>query len=1754
MAREFQTKFVITGDADGGIRAIRSTEREMAQLNKSFDDGASSSRNLAGETQRTGRELDSLRRHAVGLGAAMAGAFAVRNLIGVADEYSQMASRIRLATESTSEYVMVQQRLEQISRNTYKSLADNSEMFVNSVRPLQELGLATETVLDTTEALSAGLVISGANAQRTTSVIDQFSKAMIRGRLQGDAYNSVIQNAPRLQQALAEGLGVTTRELDRMARAGELTAERVIPALQSQIGTLREELEQMPTSVADAMQVLSNSWSAYLGQANEVYSATGILAGGIETLADNIELVGEVGMVLAAIYGGRVVGALVAAGAAKLQAAQAAHAQAQAEMMATQQATRRTAAELSAARQLQARAVAEAKATAGTNAHTFALENLARASARVTQAQAAHTAATDAQAAAMSRANLAANGLRGALALVGGPGGALMLGAYALYRLTSGMGEASRESAALAAEIISLDTATSDAVASFEELTRAQRELTLQNLASEIDSQASAMETSLGRIKSLTQSLGIPTAGPIQSYRNLNQAITEVREGTREAADLAVVVRDNFAIPERVVRQVVELASNYDTAAITAERLTERQRDLTGALDGATDSINRQNSALEANREEAEKYLSRLQDRLAGMRNPGAVAEARRWIEALDGGAPTELVAGIMDAAVAIEQFQAKTEAQRKAQQAANAAQQEAIRNARQLQQAYNQQAAALETLRREMNPGRAEAAQYAERTQTLTRALASGAMGAAEHAQSLAWVTREYLRAATGAEELEKQQESLIQQYDRHHQKGRQMAADLAMVNQMYRADVIDGAQYERMLAAIREEMRQMAFESDPMAQDMARAWEEAGKRIDETFADAFRGAFDSFGDFSRRLMDGFKRLLAELAYQATLRPIVIQMTAGIGGALGMAGPGQALAGQAGGLGGFGNLGSLVGGNSIGQAFYGVGSYFGGSSAAAGGGIYGQVGGSVSTGGLFAGAGQYANWQYGLAGIGGGLVGGLFGGQHSGALGGIGSAIGMAAGGPIGAAVGSVLGGALGSVFGGSGTSASLRVSTMAEGQMPRGQTGWEHHGRAFERGAFGDVGFAASGTQRLNETLGGQHQEFLQAIVEMDNLLATLARSDTELQAMARAVQGVSISASNADGIIDQLGKRTVAAVSVIDGEFGQFLSGLGDDVEYLVTRAIEAQQALALMGHLSEQLSLRFNETARGALTASDSLAQLMGGIDALAASAEAYYQLTYSETERQAIALRGAYSALQDFTDETGIVVESADGLRYLIEAIDLTSESGRELYAQAMALVPALDVVEQHFGRLREEAEAAARAGEDALRSSYGQFTNQAFGMQVRLLELAGEKTAQLNLQRQRELAQIDESLRPFQERLWQLEDEAEAVANYNRELERAQSQLDSVFANIVQFVDNLRATGQSPGLNLEAAGEQFARQLALAEAGDRAALQSITQYADRYLQAAQEYYASGAIAQQIQQDVIDALEELPNLVSAEQLIADEIREAMERAQQALGGQLEDLADMALAELASLETLMRETERSVDRLITIDSSILSVRDAVVALGVAQDQVAKLERERIAREQQTQQQLQGQRSLALDALTAAGDAMKAVGRTNDIANSLVNILQNNDVWTATNRHMNFGSGRLGNELRGLPAFAKGGVFTDSIVDSPTLFNMGLMGEAGPEAIMPLHRGSDGSLGIRAELPLLPAMPLLGQGDIVEVLHDLRREVAQLREENRRLLEEGNRHASAGVNLAQAGFKRVAENTERSARSGEEMAQQTKLEAMR
>ncbi|MDD5227193.1 MAG: tape measure protein [Methylococcales bacterium] len=105
-----------------------------------------------------------------------------------------------------------------------------------------------------------------------------------------------------------------------------------------------------------------------------------------------------------------------------------------------------------------------------------------------------------------------------------------------------------------------------------------------------------------------------------------------------------------------------------------------------------------------------------------------------------------------------------------------------------------------------------------------------------------------------------------------------------------------------------------------------------------------------------------------------------------------------------------------------------------------------------------------------------------------------------------------------------------------------------------------------------------------------------------------------------------------------------------------------------------------------------------------------------------------------------------------------------------------------------------------------------------------------------------------------------------------------------------------------------------------------------------------------------------------------------------------------------------------------------------------------------------------------------------------------------------------------------------FATGGAFTNGIVDRPTSFNMGLMGEAGSEGILPL-KNINGSLGVNAILPKQAA------NDSNKETAD---EIKQLRTELKAALAELNKFVKAGNEIAQDGFTQTVKETKKTTKA--------------
>lgn len=192
----------------------------------------------------------------------------IKSIARIKDEWTDLSGRIKVATGSQSDYEHSVKRLEEISERTFSSMTSNAELFIQSLKPLQEQGFGTSEILDFTEAVNLGLDASGAKGEAAAAVIRQLSQALQVGVLRGQDFNSVLTGAPEIINAVALSLGKSRSELLAMARAGDLTTEVFVPALIEQMDSMGEKADQAEKTVTDAMFTLTNNFNKAIAGAD----------------------------------------------------------------------------------------------------------------------------------------------------------------------------------------------------------------------------------------------------------------------------------------------------------------------------------------------------------------------------------------------------------------------------------------------------------------------------------------------------------------------------------------------------------------------------------------------------------------------------------------------------------------------------------------------------------------------------------------------------------------------------------------------------------------------------------------------------------------------------------------------------------------------------------------------------------------------------------------------------------------------------------------------------------------------------------------------------------------------------------------------------------------------------------------------------------------------------------------------------------------------------------------------------------------------------------------------------------------------------------------------------------------------------------------------------------------------------------------------------------------------------------------------
>ncbi|QIM63141.1 phage tail tape measure protein [Pasteurellaceae bacterium Orientalotternb1] len=260
---------------------------------------------------RTVQYLDNIEKAAKNINNATQFEFRIQNLdrlrnfanttFKVTDEYTQLANKLRLVTESEAQHARAMVAVYDISLKTAQSSQATSSVYQTFAQNAKDLGLAQSDVARLTETVSKAVAISGASSATASNALVQFSQSLLMGKMKAQEFNSLMTQTPSVVQAIAKGLGVTTAELKAMVDKGELSAQKMVEGLKKAEGSVDDLYGKTSTTVSGAIQNLSTATEKWVGELDKTAGASKKLVGVLDFTGKHVE---EIGFALGIAAGG----------------------------------------------------------------------------------------------------------------------------------------------------------------------------------------------------------------------------------------------------------------------------------------------------------------------------------------------------------------------------------------------------------------------------------------------------------------------------------------------------------------------------------------------------------------------------------------------------------------------------------------------------------------------------------------------------------------------------------------------------------------------------------------------------------------------------------------------------------------------------------------------------------------------------------------------------------------------------------------------------------------------------------------------------------------------------------------------------------------------------------------------------------------------------------------------------------------------------------------------------------------------------------------------------------------------------------------------------------------------------------------------------------------------------------------------------------------------------------------------------------
>ncbi len=300
MAQE--SRLVIVIDAKNAERNARNLGNELDSIERKGDFATKSMDALSVATRQ--------------LAGYMAGVITVGAAINRMDLYTGINNKLKLVTNSQEELTRAMADTFDIAQRSASSWSAVNDVYSKYMSNAKTLNLTQEQTAKLTEITSKAVAISGSNAESASAALFQYGQALDGGVLRAEEFNSLVDGAGGLLNAMAKGLGVTRGELRQMMLDGKLTGEVITKALLKAGDSVDELYGKTDKTISQSLGMLSNAITKFVGEAGKGSGTAQVLSGSIQTLAGNLDVLTSAMMVGGAYWLGTYIPAIYASGVA----------------------------------------------------------------------------------------------------------------------------------------------------------------------------------------------------------------------------------------------------------------------------------------------------------------------------------------------------------------------------------------------------------------------------------------------------------------------------------------------------------------------------------------------------------------------------------------------------------------------------------------------------------------------------------------------------------------------------------------------------------------------------------------------------------------------------------------------------------------------------------------------------------------------------------------------------------------------------------------------------------------------------------------------------------------------------------------------------------------------------------------------------------------------------------------------------------------------------------------------------------------------------------------------------------------------------------------------------------------------------------------------------------------------------------------------------------------------------------------------